>query len=114
MPNITAFAIWAALLGAGLLSIAIWQFAPSLGTPFDTMWLLSLLVTIPLLVWGLVFFLVSRRAKKRKAGVLKNPAILSPQDKKAEAAALFHEPAQICGHGPARFRQEPGPDEFRP
>ena len=87
MPNITAFAIWGALLGAGLLSIAIWQFAPLLGTPFDTMWLLSLLVTIPLLLWGLVFFLVSRRAKKRKAGVLKNPAMLSPQDKRAEAAA---------------------------
>ena len=88
MRNITAFAVWGALLGAGVLSTAIWQFAPLLGAPFDTIWLRSILVTIPLLVWGLVWLLVSRRTKKHKAGVLKNAAILSPQDKKAEAAAL--------------------------
>ena len=88
MRNITAVAVWGALLGAGVLSTAIWQFAPLLGAPFDTIWLRSILVTIPLLVWGLVWLIVSRRTKKHKAGVLKNAAILSPQDKKAEAAAL--------------------------
>jgi len=87
MPTITAFAISAALVVASLLSAAIWQYAPLMGAPFDAIWLLAILVSIPVMIWGLGWFLVSRRIKKRKAGVLKNAAILGPEAKKAEAAA---------------------------
>jgi type VI secretion system protein ImpL len=87
MQNITAFAIWGALAGASLLSAAIWQFSPLLGAPFDSIWLRAILVTIPLLLWALVWFLASRHLKKRKAGVLKSAVVLGPEARKAEAAA---------------------------
>ena len=87
MQNISGIVIWGTLVGVSLLSAAIWEFSPLLGAPFNQMWLRAILVTIPLLLWALVWFLVSRQLKKRKAGVLKNAVIQGPEAQRAEAAA---------------------------
>ncbi|NDG49680.1 MAG: type VI secretion system membrane subunit TssM, partial [Rhodospirillales bacterium] len=87
MQNISGIVIWGALVGASLLSAAIWEFSPLLGAPFNETWLRAILVTIPLLLWALVCFLVSRQLKKRKAGVLKNAVIQGPEAQRAEAEA---------------------------
>ena len=87
MQNISSIVIWGTLVGVSLLSAAIWEFSPLLGAPFNQMWLRAILATIPLLLWALVWFLVSRQLKKRKAGVLKNAVIQGPEAQRAEAAA---------------------------
>ena len=74
------------LVGALLLSVVIWFFAPALLGVAST-WLLLLLAALPVLVWlGVLAFLV-RRAVKRDAALVAGATQVDEHALKADAAA---------------------------
>jgi type VI secretion system protein ImpL len=73
------------LVGALLLAVVIWLFAPAVGV--NALWLLLLLTILPILTWLLVLVLLVRRARKRDAALLAGVTQTDPKAEKASAAA---------------------------
>ncbi len=73
------------LVGALLLAVVVWLFAPALGV--NATWLLVLLAALPVLIWlGVMIWLV-RRAQKRDAALVAGATQTDEKAAKAEAAA---------------------------
>jgi type VI secretion system protein ImpL len=76
----------AGLIGAILLGVVIWLFAPALFASAPT-WLLLLLAVLPLLIWAAVFVLLVRRKQKRDAALVAGATQVDERAAKADAAA---------------------------
>jgi type VI secretion system protein ImpL len=73
------------LVGALLLAVVIWLFAPAIGV--NALWLLLLLTILPIVVWLLVLVFLVRRANKRDAALVAGATQADPKADKAGAAA---------------------------
>lgn len=73
------------LVGAVLLSVVVWLFAPAVG--INSTWLKVLLAALPVIVWLLVLVFLVRRALKRDAALVAGATQVDEKAAKASAAA---------------------------
>ena len=76
----------AGLIGALLLCVVVWFFAPAV-LGISAWWALALLSLLPLLIWGVAVFLVIRRAQKRDAALVAGASEVDEKTLRAQAAA---------------------------
>ncbi len=74
------------LVGALLLAVVIWLFAP-LWPGVESPWLLILLAALPVLIWLAVLVFLVRRAQKRDAALMAGATQIDEKTAKADAAA---------------------------
>ncbi|HSW03527.1 type VI secretion system membrane subunit TssM [Aquabacterium sp.] len=85
------------LVGALLLAVVIWLFAPALG--INALWLLLLLTVLPVLIWFTVMAFLVRRAQKRDAALVAGATQTDDKAAKAgaKAAAASEEERAVAG-----------------
>jgi type VI secretion system protein ImpL len=81
------------LVGALLLAVVVWLFAPAL-LGVESTWLLVLLAALPVLVWLAVMAFLVRRAVKRDAALVAGATEVDERAAKADAAAAAAEEEQ--------------------
>ena len=85
------------LVGALLLAVVIWLFAPVL-LGVESLWLLLLLAALPVLIWLAVLVFLVRRAYKRDAALVAGATQADPKAVKADAdAAAASEEERVVG-----------------
>ena len=75
----------AGLMGAVLLAIVVWLFAPALGV--TALWLLIVLAALPVVIWFAVLLWMIRRAQRRDAALVAGATQVDERAAEADAAA---------------------------